>query len=465
LISKILNAVKPYKNEQNNLNTVQQTTSNNNQDHFYFSLTQSGNYSTSPSKRNVAFISNSYYHFYYLAQALRRRNWDVITISLEDPKSLSSIYYHGEDINLYSPDPIEAKSKQLAFFQAAKGKYNLVHSANDFFLSFIQDNYGHEDPEDIIDWHSLGKKVAYTISGCMSGTLPSSVDKWSRMKNNHSVCDTCVWQDNEIVCSDPKSQSWIDKIGRHVDLTFAEALPAMDHIATKNVIREPTTMCLDPVVWHPELKVPNEHVLPRKDKEILVYHSVGNYESRTTDTGKNIKGSPAIITAIEKLKSEGHNINLIFKTQVANREVRFIQVQADIIVDQLNYGRYGATAREGMMLGKPVICYINDSEPDDSLKLQSIKECPLISSTETSIYSTLKNLIINEDMRIKIGNQSRAYALKWHSADACAERYEKIYDQLMNNQQVTHPERWSYYETTQIDVGEIPAAITPPILT
>ena len=49
-----------------------------------------------------------------------------------------------------------------------------------------------------------------------------------------------------------------------------------------------------------------------------------------------------------------------------NKDVRFIQVQADIVVDQLNYGRYGAQAREGMMLGRPTVCYINKSEPPGS---------------------------------------------------------------------------------------------------
>lgn len=52
--------------------------------------------------RNVVFLHNSYYHFYYLAQALRRRGWDALTVSLEDPNGPHANYYHGEDVNLFS---------------------------------------------------------------------------------------------------------------------------------------------------------------------------------------------------------------------------------------------------------------------------------------------------------------------------------------------------------------------------
>ena len=64
--------------------------------------------------------------------------------------------------------------------------------------------------------------------------------------------------------------------------------------------------------------------------------------------------SGAVMAAIEKLKAEGLPVQLYFATEVPSRSVRFIQVQADIVVDQLNYGRIGANARESMMLGRPV---------------------------------------------------------------------------------------------------------------
>ena len=40
---------------------------------------------------------------------------------------------------------------------------------------------------------------------------------------------------------------------------------------------------------------------------------------------------------------------MVFFSKVPNKEVRFYQVQADIFLDMLTYGFFGATAREAMM--------------------------------------------------------------------------------------------------------------------
>jgi len=38
---------------------------------------------TGGKRRSVLFLHHSYYHFYYLAKALRRRGWDAVTVNLE----------------------------------------------------------------------------------------------------------------------------------------------------------------------------------------------------------------------------------------------------------------------------------------------------------------------------------------------------------------------------------------------
>ena len=200
-------------------------------------------------------------------------------------------------------------------------------------------------------------------------------------------------------------------------------------------------MCLDPTFWHPDLRVPDHLKIARKEGELLVYHAVGNYELRTRN-GRDIKGTGAVMAAVERLQSEGMPVRLVFVTGMKNTEVRFLQVQADVIVDQLNYGRYGATAREGMMLGKPTICYLNPNEPRPVDVLSSIGEVPLVSATETTIYQVLKDLLLNSEKRRRIGQASREYALKWHSADACAERYERVYDNVMNGGIGEYPCAW-----------------------
>jgi len=412
-----------------------------------FSFTQSGNYTETRKERSVVFYRNNYYHLYYLSQALRKRGWDTLTVSLEPPESPSSLYYHGEDLNLFTPNKKLFLHQVTNFFKIAQDRYEVFHVSNDFGLSFFPHNYDEEDPWDLVQWKEQGKKIAYTISGCLSATTQSSVEKWSLQDKNRniSVCNTCIWKHQPHVCSDEKSDSFGRKVEKYVDVIFAEGLPALDYIALPKAMREPTTMCLDPIVWHPELEIPQKHKIGKTKKEILIYHGVGNYKLRTDAQGKNIKGTRAILAAIETLKTEGFPVRLIFSTSLPNREVRFIQAQADIIVDQLNYGRYGAIAREGMMLGKPVICYIHPFEYRKEDYLKSLEECPLVSAREETVYDVLKDLILHPDKREAIGARSRHYALKWHSPDACAERYEQIYDLLMANNPLIYPSQWSYF--------------------
>jgi glycosyltransferase involved in cell wall biosynthesis len=408
-------------------------------------LTQSGYY-RDVAQRSVVFYGNSYYHFHYLAQALRRRGWDAITVSYECISNSSSLFYHGEDLNLFSWDNETYKHNIEAFFQRIKKRYKLFHFANDFVMHFNPYHTEEVDPK-IIEWKNLGLKIANTPSGCLSLTTPTEWANWSKSKlSGKNCCDRCNWQDNADVCSDKKSSDWSKKLDKYCDVIFGEFLPDIGFASSSKVLLEPTTMCLDPILWHPKLDIPKEYkIIKNSPDEILIYHAVGNYELRNTET-KNIKGTPYVINAVNRLKEEGYNLRLIFITNMKNKEIRFIQSQADIIVDQLNAGTYGATAREGMMLGKPVICKINPSLYSNN---SAFVDLPLIHAEEDTIYYVLKSLIENSEERKNIGLKSRNYALKWLSADACAERYEKIYDILMEKGSVSkndYPSLWSYYE-------------------
>jgi glycosyltransferase involved in cell wall biosynthesis len=280
-------------------------------------------------------------------------------------------------------------------------------------------------PADFAKLRSAGVKIGYSHSGCLDLVSQSSFYRWSG-----GCCDRCIWQDRPDVCSDTLNLAWGRKVQEYCDLICIETDPVLDFKSGHKVYREALTFALDPDVWSPSIKVPNEFRLSKREGEIVIYHAMGNMSLRTSHT-RNIKGTPAVVAAIEKLRAEGHNVRLEFVTDVSSNDVRFIQAQADIIVDQLNYGRYGATSREGMMLGKPTICFIDPHEEVESAGSVCIAECPLVSATEATIYGVLRELVLDPARRRAIGEASRAHALKWWSADACAERYEAVYDRLM----------------------------------
>jgi hypothetical protein len=381
-------------------------------------------------RRSVIFVHHSYYNFYYLAAALRRRGWDAVSASIEDPNGPNAMFYHGEDLNLFDPDPKRYNRNLVNLCAEVEQRFRMVHFYGIGHMSFFPALFDSKRtfdvlPTDFLRLRHLGIKIGYSVCGCHDGVAQSSVKAWS------GACDRCVWQNQPQVCADDASLAWGHKVHMMCDLVATEGFPALDWQGKGGKqFREPLTTALDPEFWRPDLEVPEKYRLPRMPGELIVYHGVGNAALRTRN-GRDLKGSGATIAAIERLRGEGVPVRLEFVTNVPNREVRFIQAQADIIVDQLNYGRYGAQAREGMMLGKPTICYLNRNEPTGAEQLESLAACPLVSATEQTIYEVLKDLLSSPTKRREIGEESRRFALRWHSADACAERFEAVYDRLM----------------------------------
>ncbi|HEV2547556.1 MAG TPA: hypothetical protein VGU20_09480 [Stellaceae bacterium] len=379
--------------------------------------------------RSVLFLHNSYYHNYYLARALRKRGWDALSVSLEDPNSAQNQFYHGEDLNLFHADPSAFRARLSDFFDKIAPRFRLVHFCGRGHMGVFPENWigrsGEFVPWDFLELRRRGVKIAYTISGCLDGVAQSDVNRFTG-----GLCAKCIWQLHPEVCSDSINTSWGKKLEAVCSLIAVETDWALGGRAGPLAYREPLVMCLDPEIWRPDLEVPADKLLPRQPGELIVFHAVGNYDLRARQ-GRNIKGTPAILHAIERLRAEGVKVRLEFASNVQSPDMRYLQVQSDVIVDQLNYGRYGAVAREAMMLGKPTVCYIDSRQPAPVPPLQSLAECPLVSASEATIYEVLKDLLLSAERRFALCAASRAYALKWHGSDACAERYERVYDRIM----------------------------------
>ncbi len=380
-------------------------------------------------RRSVLFIGNCYYNFFYLAGALRRRGWDAVSASIEDPRGPNAGFYHGEDLNLFDPDPELFRRKLFEFFVEVEDRFRMIHFHGVGCMSLFPDYFDHRRsydglPVDFLRLSRRGVKIGYTVSGCNDGVAQSSVVNWS------GACNKCVWQGQPEVCSDAPNLAWGRKVHTICDVVDVGGSPALDWKGkVDKVFRDPLTMALDPEFWRPDLEIPDKYRLKRSPGELIVFHAVGNYELRSRN-GRNIKGTPAILSAMDRLRNEGFRVKLEFVTNVPSKDVRFIQVQADIVVDQLNYGRYGAQACEAMMLGRPTVCFLKKDELPGVSKLGFLEECPIVSATEETIYAVLKDLLLNADKRGELAKASRDFALKWHTADACAERFELVYDRL-----------------------------------
>ena len=69
-----------------------------------------------------------------------------------------------------------------------------------------------------------------------------------------------------------------------------------------------------------------------------------------------------MLDAIARLQAEGSALELLLVEKLSHAEARRVYERADLLVDQLLAGWYGGLAVELMALGKPVVCYIRESD-------------------------------------------------------------------------------------------------------
>jgi hypothetical protein len=386
-----------------------------------------------PRRKSALLLNNAYYHYEHLAAGLRRRGWEVLTVSLESPDSPNQQFYHGEDLNLFNADAQIMRDQTQAFFASAPERFSAMHFYTNGKPSFFADNCDKLTPSlervialpwDFMEMRRHRMVIGYMAAGSMDGARQSSIRKLSR-----GLCGHCSWEDRPDVCNDIDNMRWAQRLEAMCDWIGLENDWATPERIGRQYVRYPVITAMDPEAWRPDLEPREDMRLERSPGEILVYHAVGNYLARRVGT-RDLKGTGAVMAAIDRLKAEGFAVRLVFATDVPSRVVRHLQVQADIVIDQLNYGRMGANARESLMLGKPVIVKMDPRQSPPLDDLAYIAEAPVANADESTVYEVLKALIQDPERRAELGAAARQFALKWHSADACAERFEDIVERV-----------------------------------
>lgn len=381
----------------------------------------------------MLYVGQCYYNTWYVSRALRELGWKADVLNI-DPVENDQMFYHGQDFRFRYGTKVNALG-HLIFFTRVLGSYDIFHFTGTWNLRFVSDFDSALKgilPErwDIKLLRKLGKKIVYSNVGCLDGVSQSSFRTWLP----EPVCDICPWRDIPTICSDELNLAWGKLRNGLADYQITLGGNRKDYNDDPHVHEVPQFYCLDPDFWNPDLLVPSNYRLPIPDDTVKIYHSIGNYESRTeVTTNQNIKSTHIYIPTIERLKSEGHKIEMIFFHDVPNKKLRYYQAQADIVVDMLTYGWFGANIREAMMLGKPAICFLRP-EWLESVRREIpeyVDELPVISATPETVYEVLKDLVEHPEKRREIGRRSREFAVKWHSAEAGARKLDQIYSDLL----------------------------------
>lgn len=141
--------------------------------------------------------------------------------------------------------------------------------------------------------------------------------------------------------------------------------------------------------------------------EVVVVHAPNH---------RQLKGSDAVIAAVEQLRAEGLPVRLELLEGRSNDEVRRTVRNADVAVDQLLTG-YGLFAVEAMAAGLPVISNLRWMPPE-MRSAPSLMAAPIVDADERDVADRLRELVTDADRRRRLGEQSRRFALDYHSYEA-----------------------------------------------
>jgi len=152
---------------------------------------------------------------------------------------------------------------------------------------------------------------------------------------------------------------------------------------------------------------------------------------------RGVKGTEFIIDAVNTLKAEGLNVELVLLEKVPNDQVRALMQEVDILADQCIMIGYALNAMEGMASGLPVLANLSSEFYTRPFRRYGfLSECPILSSTPENIVDNLRTLVTRPDLRELLGRCGRLYAEKYHSFEMAQYLFGSIYSKLLDGKDV-----------------------------
>ena len=238
--------------------------------------------------------------------------------------------------------------------------------------------------------------------------------KVCRSMGEPNCCTDCDNPGKYCICDDTKAKGNLKKLAKLSRAMFSGVGDMFDY--TPGSIN-------DTYFWPVDLEADSGNKYrpvypqPSKDRLLPIVHASNH---------RMFKGTQYLINAVEALKTEGANVELVLVEKVPNSEALEMYRSADLIFDQCLMGNYGYFALEGMALGKPVMCFIR--KPDEYLLHP--EECPIINTHVMTLKEDIRSLVEKRHKLTEIGIQGRKYIEKYFTSEAFAERLGRAYKDL-----------------------------------
>lgn len=383
-------------------------------------------------KKSILFVRPDYHCCFFYRDELRKLGWkaDIFV----DPGYPQKILYSEDDI-LRAPSMVGVQFKLVRYLNQVM---LLVWYLTRFWRYEFHFYYGRPPAFNFLEerlgltrlfgmnflvelWLAklFGIKLVFLPTGCHDDESKENFKKLDK----GNICGNCgLWNK----CDDRLNKLNFSRICRFFDMQIG--VGAID--STQFQMTHMKYKSIDLNLWHPNLITPPERQLSASDK-IRILHSTYLGKSGRNWQDRNIKGSPFVLAAIERLKREGHPVEYFFMEDKPSKHMRFYQAQADIVVEQLIYGWWGSTGVETMALGKPVICYLRPSWKTFFLKtFPEYDSLPIVEADTNTIYEVLKKLVTDADYRRRKGEESRRFAEAHFDSEKNAKALAKLLEAL-----------------------------------
>jgi hypothetical protein len=244
-----------------------------------------------------------------------------------------------------------------------------------------------------LPFYPKDKKVVFTYNGCDARQKYKTIKRVGIASCHEKDCYGGICNDEG---RDRMREKRIHRVSKYAHHIFA-VNPDLLYFLPENISSFlPYTIA----AWYDIETVPY-----KIGRTIKIVHS---------PTDRAVKGSHYILQALENLKKR-FDLEIVLVENMPYREALRDYEKADLIIDQVLTGWYGAAAVEAMKMGKPVGVFIREEDlkfiPKEMAK--DLKET-IININPNNMESILEEYLENPHRLYSKNQASSEYVRKWH---------------------------------------------------
>ncbi len=309
-------------------------------------------------------------------------------------------------LNLQSKNKMEDVWTRLSTFMKIRHHYDVFHfNAGSSLIDFISYGFHLKD----LPFYPKDRKIVFTFNGCDARQKFPTMQRVSFSACHNDQCYDGICNTGGL---DDKRRKRIEIVSRYSRHIFSLNPDLMYFLPC-----EASFLPYSIAGWG---DIHSVHY--QIDKPFRIVHS---------PTNRSAKGSSLIIEAVEHLKKKYPYIEMILIEDLPYEKALKIYERANLVIDQVLIGWYGAVGVETMKMGKPLAVFIRDQDLKFIPKQMAddLRES-IININPSNIEQVLECYIQNPDLLIQKSAAGLEYVHKWHAPEYVAGITKAVYESL-----------------------------------